>query len=48
MESANVVGYQNKAVRQYLSPQVCTFDQIGVTGGALDIQKLVPVDGEGE
>ena len=47
IESSNVVGYQNKAVRQYLSQQVCTFDQIGVTGGALDIQKLIPVDGKG-
>ena len=42
-----MVGYQNKAVRQFLSQQVCTFDQIGVEGGALDIQKLLPVDGEG-
>ena len=42
-----MVGYQNKAVRQFLSQQVCTFDQIGVSGGALDIQKLLPVDGEG-
>ena len=44
---SNVVGYQNKDVRKNLSQQVCTFDQIGVTGGALDIQKLLPVDGEG-
>ena len=42
-----MVGYQTKAVRQYASQQVCTFDQIGVAGGALDIQKLLPVDGEG-
>ena len=48
VESANVVGYQTKAVGKNLSQQVCTFDQIGVTGGALDIQKLVPVDGEGD
>ena len=47
IESANVVGYQTKDVRKNLSQQVCTFDQIGVTGGALDIQKLLPVDGEG-
>ena len=47
VESANVVGYQTKAVGKNLSQQVCTFDQIGVTGGALDIQKLLPVDGEG-
>ena len=48
VESANVVGYQTKDVRKNLSQQVCTFDQIGVTGGALDIQKLIPVDGEGD
>jgi len=48
IESSNVVGYQNKDVRKNLSQQVCTFDQIGVTGGALDIQKLIPVDGEGD
>ena len=48
VESANVVGYQNKSVRQDLSQQVCTFDQIGVAGGALDIQKLIPVDGNGD
>ncbi len=34
-------------MRQYLSQQVCTFDQIGVTRGALDIQKLIPDDGKG-
>ena len=48
VESANVVGYQTKDVRKNLSQQVCTFDQIGVTGGSLDIQNLIPVDGEGE
>ena len=48
VESANIVGYQNKSVRKNLSQQVCTFDQIGVTGGALDIQKLLPVDSEGD
>ena len=47
IESANVVGYQNKDVRKNFSQQVCTFDQIGVTGGALDIQKIIPVDGGG-
>ena len=47
IESQNIVGYQTKEVRQYLSQQVCTFDQIGVEGGALDIQKLIPVDSEG-
>ena len=45
---SNVVGYQTKAVGKNLSQQVCTFDQIGVTGGALDIQKLLPTDGEGD
>ena len=48
VESVNVVGYQNKAVGKNLSQQVCTFDQIGVTGGALDIQNLLPVDSEGD
>ena len=48
IESANVVGYQTKAVGKNLSQQVCTFDQIGVVGGALDIQNLLPVDGEGD
>ena len=48
VESANIVGYQSKAVGKDLSQQVCTFDQIGVAGGALDIQKLIPVDGEGD
>ena len=48
IESANVVGYQNKAVRKNFSQQVCTFDQIGVPGGALDLQDLIPVDGEGD
>ena len=47
IESQNIVGYQTKAVRQYLSQQVCTFDQIGVEGGALDLQKLIPVDANG-
>ena len=48
MESANTVGYLNKSVRKNLSQQVCTFDQIGVAGGTLDIQKLIPVDGDGD
>ena len=47
IESANVVGYQNKDVRRGLSQQACTFDQIGVAEGALDVQNLIPVDGEG-
>ena len=42
------MGYQSKDVRKGLSQQACTFDQIGVAGGALDIQKLVPVNGEGD
>ena len=41
------MGYLNKDVRKNLSQQVCTFDQIGVTDGALDIQKLIPVDADG-
>ena len=41
------VGYLNKDIRKNLSQQVCTFDQIGVTDGALDIQKLIPVDADG-
>ena len=48
IESANIVGYQTKGVRQFLSQQVCTFDQIGVEGGALDLQKLIPVDADGD
>ena len=48
MASANIVGYQTKDVRKNLSQQVCTFDQIGVEGGVLDIQKLIPVDADGE
>ena len=47
IESANVVGYQNKDVRKNLSQQVCTFDQIGIADGALNVQNLIPVDGEG-
>ena len=46
IESANTVGYQQKAVRRLLSQQVCTFDAIG--GGGLDIQKLIPVDENGD
>ena len=48
IESQNIVGYQTKPVRKNLSQQVCTFDQIGVEGGALDIQKLIPVDANGD
>ena len=48
VESANIVGYQTKDVRKFLSQQVCTFDQIGAVDGALDIQKLVPVDDSGD
>ena len=46
IESANTVGYQQKAVRQFLSQQVCTFDAVG--GGGLDLQKLIPVDANGD
>ena len=46
IESANVVGYQNKGVTKNLSQQVCTFDAVG--GGGLELAKLVPVDDEGE
>ena len=45
VESATVVGYQNKAVRQFLSQQVCTFDAVG--GGGLELAKLIPDDGDG-
>ncbi len=48
IESANTVGFQTKAVGKNLSQQVCTFDQIGVAGGALDIQSLIPVDDDGD
>ena len=48
IESANVVGYLNKDVRKSLSQQVCTFDQIGVEGGALNIQNMIPVDSNGD
>jgi hypothetical protein len=47
LASANIVGYQTKDVRKNLSQQVCTFDQM-VEGGVLDIQKLIPVDADGE
>ena len=46
VESANVVGYQNKDVRKNLSQQVCTFDEVG-GDGSHDIQALLPVDDEG-
>ena len=46
IESANTVGYQAKSVRRLLSQQVCTFDAIG--GGGMDIQKLIPVDENGD
>ena len=46
IESANTVGYQLKAVLQFLSQAVCTFDAVG--GGGLDIQKLIPVDENGD
>ena len=46
LESANIVGYQNKAVRKNLSQQVCTFDAVG--GGGLELAKLIPADADGE
>lgn len=46
IESATVVGYQNKDVRKNLSQQVCTFDAVG--GGGLELVKLLPVDGNGD
>ena len=48
LTSANIVGYQTKANRKFLSQTVCTFDQIGVEGAGLDIQKLLPVDENGD
>ena len=48
IESANVVGYQTKDVRKNISQQVCTFDQIGAEGGALNLQNLIPVDANGD
>ena len=48
IESSNVVGYQDKDVRFGQSFQGCSFDQIGVAGGALDIQNLKPVDENGD
>jgi hypothetical protein len=47
LASANIVGYQTKANRKFISQTVCTFDQVGVEGGVLDIQKLMPVDEDG-
>lgn len=46
IESSNIVGYQEKGVRRLLSQQVCTFETVG--GGGMDIQKLVPVDENGD
>lgn len=48
LTSANIVGYQKKDVQLGQSFQGCSFDQIGVEGGALDIQKLTPVDENGD
>ena len=46
VESANIVGYQTKEVRQYLSVQLATFDDVGVDG--VDIQNIKPVAPDGE
>ena len=46
IESANIVGYQNANVRQYLSVQLPTFENVGADG--IDIQKIIPVPAEGE
>lgn len=43
--SANIVGYQNQSVPQYLSVQVNTFDQVG--GGGLSLDTFVPKDSSG-
>jgi hypothetical protein len=48
LESANIVGYQTKSVQLGQSFQGCAFDQIGVDGAVLDIQKLIPVDENGD
>ena len=40
------MGYQNKDVRQYLSVQLATFDDIGTDG--MDIQNIKPVAPDGE
>ena len=46
LESANVVGYQNKEVRQNLSVQLPTFENIATEG--INIQSIVPVAAEGD
>ena len=46
VESANIVGYQNADVRQNLSVQLPTFENVGSAG--IDIQKIIPVPAEGE
>ena len=46
VESANIVGYQNKEVRQYLSVQLATFEDVGAEG--VDIQNIKPVAPDGE
>jgi len=43
--SANIVGYQNKDIPEYLSVQVNTFDQVG--GGGLSLDQFVPKDSTG-
>ena len=46
LESANVVGYQNKEVRQYLSVQLPTFENVATEG--VNIQSIIPVAAEGD
>ena len=43
---SEIVGYQIKSVRQYLSVQLATFDDVGTEG--MDIQNIKPVAAEGE
>ena len=46
VESANIVGYQNKDVRKNLSVQLATFEDVGAEG--MDIQNIKPVPADGE
>ena len=46
VESANIVGYQTKDVRQNLSVQLPTFEDVSAAG--VDIQSITPVAAAGE
>ena len=46
LASANIVGYQNKDVRQNLSVQLPTFENVANEG--IDIQSIIPVAAEGD